>query len=89
MTNVYRIGVQIAMASNGAQLLGVLSRHLTGVHGQVKGLEGGFNKLKLAIGGALAIGAGVAIVGMFKGPLEEARKFEMAVGRFSRFGLGT
>lgn len=88
MTDVYRVGVNIAMASNGAQLLGAISRNLLGVHANVKQLEGGFNNLKLAIGGALAIGAGVALVGMFKAPLDEARKLEMAVGRFSRFGLG-
>lgn len=88
MTNVYRIGVQIAMASNGPQLLGVLARHLSGINAQTKQLTGGFNTLKLAIGGAVAVAGGFALIGMFKGPLEEAKKFEMSVGRFARFGLG-
>jgi hypothetical protein len=89
MTNVYRIGVSLAMSSNSSQVLGVLGRELLGVHGKVKDLEKGFGRLKLAIGGALSIGAGLAILASFKAPLDEARKFEMAVTRFSTFGLGT
>ncbi len=88
MTNIYRIGVSIAMTSNGAQVLGVLSRHLLGVNAQTNQLTGGFNRLKLAIGGALAVGAGMAILGAFKTPLEEARKLEVAVTKFGNFGLG-
>jgi len=88
MSNIYRIGVNIAMTSNGSQVLGVLGRELLGLDARVGGLTKGFSRLKLAIGGALAIGAGVAILGAFKGPLEEARKFEMAMTKFGNFGLG-
>jgi len=63
MANVYRIGVQIAMSSNGTALLSVLSRNLLGVNANVDALGKGFGRLKLAIGGALAIGAGAAILG--------------------------
>lgn len=62
MTEVYRIGVNIAMASNGSALLGVLGRDLLGVNTKVGELEKGFSRLKLAIGGALAIAGGVALI---------------------------
>lgn len=87
MTNVYKIGVSLAMTSNANQVLGSIGQHLMGVHTKAKDLEGGLNRVKLALGGVIAIGAGVAILGMFKGPIEEAMKFETALARFSRFGL--
>lgn len=89
MSEVYRIGVNIAMASNGSALLGVLGRDLLGIHSKVGDLEKGFSRLKLAIGGAVAIAGGLAIIASFKAPLDEARKFEVAVTKFSGFGLGT
>src|SRR6185436_12712731 len=88
MSNIYRIGVNIAMSSNGPQLLSALSHHLLGVNANVNQLTGGMNRLKLALGGAFAIAGGVALAGMFKAPLDEARKFEMAVTKFGNFGLG-
>jgi hypothetical protein len=88
MTNVYRIGVNLAMTSNSSAVMGVLGRELLGLHGQVGKLEKGFGRLKLAVAGALSIGAGVAILGMFKAPLDEARKFQMEVTKFGNLGLG-
>lgn len=88
MSNVYRIGVNIAMTGNTSQFLGVLGRELLGIHGHVGAIEKGFSRWKLALGGALAIGAGVGILGMFKGPLEEAVKFQTEVTKFKSFGMG-
>lgn len=62
MTNVYRIGVNIAMASNSAQVLGVLSRDLLGVNAKVGQLNKGFSRMKLAIGGAFAVAGGAMIL---------------------------
>lgn len=88
MSNVYRIGVALALSSNSSQVLGALSRHLLHVHGQVGQLKGGFDRLKVAIGGALAVAGGVTVITAFRGPLEEARKLEQVVAKFSTFGLG-
>lgn len=87
MTDVYKIGVSLAMTSNGAQVLGALSKHLLGIHTQTNQLTGGFNRLKLAIGGALAIAGGVALIGAFKKPLEEAAKYQTQLARFKQFGM--
>jgi hypothetical protein len=62
MTNVYRIGVSLAMSSNSSAVLGVMARELLGIHGQVGHLQQGFSRLKVAIGGALAVGAGVGLL---------------------------
>lgn len=88
MSNVYRIGVNIAMSNGVSPVLGIIARDLLGVHGHVGNLERGMGRLRLAIGGVVAIGAGVALITMFKGPLDEARKLEMAVTKFGNFGLG-
>lgn len=65
MTEVYKVGVALAMTSNAPQVLKALSSGLLGVNAQVKQLTGGFDKLKLAIGGAFAIFAGREMLGAF------------------------
>lgn len=87
MTNFYRIGVSIAMQNGVSPVLGVIARDLLGLHGGVGRLTAGFSRLKLAIGGALSIAAGVAIIGAFKGPLEEAAKYQKELARFKQFGM--
>jgi hypothetical protein len=58
MANPYRVGIELSMASNHAQVLGALSRSLLGVYPLVNQLTGHFNSLKIAIGGALGVAAG-------------------------------
>lgn len=77
------------MTSNVSQVLGVLGRDVLGFHGKVKDLEGGLNRVKLALAGALAIGAGVALAASFKAPIDKAMEFEQVVTRFRQFGLGS
>jgi hypothetical protein len=57
----YKVAVALAMTSNHAQVLGALSSQLLGVHAKVNQLAGGFNRLKLAIGSALAVTAGTEV----------------------------
>lgn len=87
MANVYKIGVQLAMSSNAAQILGVLGRELLGVNTKVKDLEGGLNRVKLALVGVAAIGAGTALASSFVEPIKKAMEFERTVARFRQFGL--
>ena len=88
MADLYRIGVNIALASNASGVLGALSRDLLHVNAGVGKLEKGFGRVKLAIGGAVAIAGGLALITAWKAPLDEARKFEMAATKFKTFGLG-
>lgn len=62
MSNIYRIGVSIAMANGVSPILGVIARDVMGVHFKVKDLEKGFGRLKLAVGGVMAIAAGSALI---------------------------
>ena len=77
------------MTSNVSQVLGVLGRDVLGFHAKVKDLQGGLNRVKLALAGALAIGAGVEMAAQFKAPIEKAMEFEQVVARFRQFGLGS
>src|SRR6185312_8849512 len=52
MSEVYRIGVAIMVSDGLGPVLSKLSHQLTGVHKSVKDIEGGFNRWRLAIGGA-------------------------------------
>ena len=58
MANPYQVAIELAMASNHAQVLGALSHSLLGVFPQVTRLTQHFDRLKTAISGALGI-AGV------------------------------
>lgn len=88
MSSIYKIGVNLAMTSNGAQVMSTLASGLMGVSVKANQLQGGLSRVKLAVGGVLAIGAGLAVLSMFKTPLDEAMKFETALARFRQFGLG-
>ncbi|KTS09734.1 hypothetical protein SB2_11810 [Methylobacterium radiotolerans] len=61
--DVYKVAVALSMTSNAPAFLSALSSKLLHVHAQVKDLEGGLNRLnriKLAVGGGLAIAGGTA-----------------------------
>jgi len=47
MANPYRVGIELAMASNHAQVLGALSHSLLGVFPQVTRLTQHFDRLKM------------------------------------------
>src|SRR6266704_4721182 len=56
--DVYKIGVNIAMSTNANQILGLLSRELTGLEKYAKSLEQGLGNVRAA-----AIGAVMAFAG--------------------------
>src|ERR1700734_2278749 len=62
MTEVYKLSVALAMSSNHAQVLGSLMQGLGLAHGHVLKLTQGFDRLKLAIGGAFSAFAGDKIL---------------------------
>ena len=71
--DVYKIGVKLAMTSNHAQVFSALSSGLLGVHTKVNQLTGGFDKLKLAIGGAFGVFAGKEILGEIAAIVEKTK----------------
>ena len=87
MTNVYRIGVSLAMVNGVSPVLGVIARDLLGLHGGIGKLEKGFGRIKLAVGGVAAAMAGLALAGAFKAPLEEAVKYQTVLAQFKGFGM--
>lgn len=67
MSNVYRIGVEIAMSNGVSPILGVIARDMLGMHRLVGKIEEGMGRWKLAIAGAVSAAAGVGmLVGMNK-----------------------
>jgi hypothetical protein len=74
MSEVYKIGIGLLMTSNHAQVLGLLSQQLLGVHANVNQLTGAFKGLKLAIGSALAVDAGMKLLGVTKSLVEHGSK---------------
>jgi hypothetical protein len=82
----YRIAVALAMSSNHNAVLGALSAHLLGVHAKVNSLTGGFNRLKLAIGGALSATAGVAILETMTKLVEKTKGYSDELVKLERLG---
>lgn len=67
MSDVYKVAVALQMSSNASAILGSLATHLIHAHHQVDKLNKGLNdttsamnRVKLAIGGGLAIAGGTA-----------------------------
>jgi hypothetical protein len=63
MSEVYKVGIALALTSNHGQVLGALSKSLLGVHADVDKLTGAFSKLGGVIKGALCIYAGEKLFG--------------------------
>ncbi len=82
----YQVAVAIALSSNHGAILGALSNHLLGIHSQVNQLHGGFNRLKLAIGGALAVGAGVGILHTMIKLVEKTKEYSDELVKLERMG---
>lgn len=82
----YQVAVAIALSSNHGAILGALSNHLLGIHSQVNALHGGFSRLKLAIGGALAVGAGVGILHTMISLVEKTKEYSNELAKLERMG---
>lgn len=67
MTDVYKIGVEIALTGTIIQGLEVVAAKLVGINTKVKDVEGGLSRWGTAVGGAAAlIGAGALAAGLEK-----------------------
>jgi hypothetical protein len=61
-SEVFKVGVALTLASNAEQVLGVMGSRLLGVHVKAQDLEKQFDRVKLAIGGAFALGGAKAML---------------------------
>lgn len=87
MANIYRIGVAIAVGGNGPQYLSALSRHFLGVNASAAQLTGAMSRLKLAVGGALAIGGGVTLLGVMGKMLHATEDLSREQAKMKAAGL--
>jgi hypothetical protein len=62
MSDIYKIGVSIALANGMSPVLSVIARELLGINSTVKDIEKNFSRWALAAGGAAGFLAGGAIV---------------------------
>jgi hypothetical protein len=84
--DVYKISIALAMSSNHNAVLSALSAQLLGVHANVNRLTGGFNSLKLAIGGALVATAGVAILKTMTDLVEKTKDYSHELAKLENLG---
>ncbi|MBX9298232.1 hypothetical protein K5M33_14085 [Chromobacterium vaccinii] len=85
----YSVAVKISLLNEVSSGLRLLSSDLARSQKGVDQLQGKLDKLRdFAKSGALAIGVGAGITLMFKQPLEDARKLQTEIARFSTLGFG-
>ena len=87
MANPYRVGIELLMSSNHAQVLGALSRSLLGVFPLVNQLTGHFNRLQLAISGALGVAAGSALLSGLGHLVEKTKNLSHELVQLQKIGL--
>jgi hypothetical protein len=82
----YRVAIALALNSNHAAVLSALSSNLLGVHAQVDRLHGGFSVLQKLIPGALAIGAGLALLKTMVSIVEKTKDYSDELVKLQRLG---
>ena len=96
MFEAYKVAVKLSLINNVSSGLVVLAgqfqalnKHIGTAQGSVNALERQLLQLKRLglVGGAMA-GAGAFGLSLFKGPLEEAKEFQVEVAKFEALGLG-
>ena len=84
--DVYKVSIALAMSSNHAAVLGALSSHLLGVNTRVTQLHNNFGRLKTVIGGAFAIGAGMALFGVMEKIVDKTKEYSDELVKLQRLG---
>lgn len=86
MIDLFRIGVHIGMTSNAAQVLGLMLRHLTGVHASTQQINANLGKMALLAGGAIAAFAGFEALKGIWHVVEGSRKLNDELTRTKQLG---
>lgn len=94
MSDVYRVAVALQMSSNHSAILGALASGLIGAQHQVsklnKGLAettGAMTRMKLALGGGLALAGGTAILATLKKITDHTRDLSKELATLKTQGL--
>ena len=82
----WKVAIALSMSSNHTAVLSALSSSLLGVHAQVNKLESGFSRLKLAIGGALSVTAGMALFGVMQKIVDKTKDYSDELVKLQRLG---
>ena len=87
--DAYTVAVKLKLLNEVSPALVGLAGQFQGLNTHVKSLETSLLRLKQTglIGGAMAAAGGIGL-SLFRAPLEEAKKFQTEVARFSSLGLG-
>jgi hypothetical protein len=84
----YKIGIKISLINHVSTGLAMMGRDFMKTEAQAALLEKRIKSIQSqALKGGLMFGAGAAGIMLFKGPLEEAKKFEQQMGKFKLFGM--
>jgi hypothetical protein len=95
MFDAYKVAVKLTLVNHVSAGLISISQQLNKLHPELSKAQRGANGLRKElegikklgfIGGAMA-GLGLGGLALFKAPLEEAKKWDQAVGKFRLFGL--
>jgi hypothetical protein len=88
MFEAYKIGITLSLTNHVSRGLMLMARDFAATDAEAKLLEKRIKSIQNdALKGGLMLGAGLGIVALFKAPLDEARKFDQALGKFKLFGL--
>lgn len=89
MFEAYSVAVKLTLLENVTAGLMKMSSYFTKAHADAELLQTKLNKLKMpALIGAGATAAGVAGLGLLKGPIEEANKYQNQLLKFESLGFG-
>ena len=89
MFEAYSIGVRISLINHASAGLVALSQAFMRTHGDAEKLEARVKSIQgLLMKGGLLATAGGAMLGSFKVPLDEAKKYQTELARFQSLGFG-
>lgn len=88
MFEAYKIGITLSLTNHVSKGLMLMAGDFAKTEAQVALLEKRIKSIQSdALKGGLMLGAGIGILSLFKAPLEEAKKFDQALGKFKLLGL--
>lgn len=85
---VYSVAVKLSLINHVSAGMALISKSLAGAGQDADKLNAKLSSIgkQAAIGGAM-FGGGLALAGLFKAPLEEAKKFQTEMAKFSLYGM--
>jgi len=90
MFEAWKIGVRVSVLDYASIGLRAISGAFMRTEADAAKLEGRIKSIHgQLLKGGLMVGAGVGILAAFRGPLEEAKKFQTETARFASLGFGT